>query len=321
MAPAAPLVATADAPIPEGARAFWCAGAGGAPLRAAVFPAAGPARGSVVLSAGRSEPIEKYFEVIGELRARGFTVLAHDWRGQGLSHRLLPDRLKSHADGHADFLEDLRLLLAATVGDLPRPWIALGHSMGGCLSALAAITRTVRFDGLFLSAPMMGIAAVRRAPRAASAVANSMIRLGRGGEYVLKAGSDPMPAPFERNILTHDRARYARFEGQWAADPDLMLAGITWGWLAFALDAGFRLARPSAAKSINVPLTIVDAGEDRVVHNAASRRFAARAPQGRYVEIAGAFHEVLMETDARRALVWREFDALTDRVIPGGRGQ
>ncbi|MDB5461111.1 MAG: lysophospholipase, partial [Caulobacteraceae bacterium] len=74
-------------------------------------------------------------------------------------------------------------------------------------------------------------------------------------------------------------------------------------------------ARASTAKAATMPLTVVGAGDDRLVLNGPSRRFATRAPQGRYVEIAGAFHEVLMETDARRELVWREFDALAGRVV------
>ncbi len=60
---------------------------------------------------------------------------------------------------------------------------------------------------------------------------------------------------------------------------------------------------------------MVAAGEDHLVLGAPARRYAQRAPQGRHVEIAGAYHEVLMETDARRALVWREFDALLERAL------
>lgn len=60
---------------------------------------------------------------------------------------------------------------------------------------------------------------------------------------------------------------------------------------------------------------MIAAGDDALVLNGPSRAYAQRAPQGRYVQIAGAFHEVFMETDARRALVWAEFDALADRVL------
>ncbi|MDB5452276.1 MAG: alpha/beta hydrolase, partial [Caulobacteraceae bacterium] len=43
---------------------------------------------------------------------------------------------------------------------------------------------------------------------------------------------------------------------------------------------------------------------------------ARRIPHGRYVEAQGSYHEILMESDAIRALWWREFDALTSTVIP-----
>jgi alpha-beta hydrolase superfamily lysophospholipase len=83
----APLLDIPEAPLPKGGRAEWVTGADGAKLRAALFPAQAPVRGSIVLSGGRTEPIEKYYETIEDFTARGFVVLAHDWRGQGLSHR------------------------------------------------------------------------------------------------------------------------------------------------------------------------------------------------------------------------------------------
>ena len=312
---AAPLIATAQATVPDGARAFWFEGAGGARLRAAMFPSDGPARGTVVLSGGRAEPIEKYFEVIGELQSRGLSVLAHDWRGHGLSHRLLADRLKGHAEGHHAFLEDFRRLLDLAEPQAPRPWIALGHSMGGALTAMALAAGERRLSAAFLSSPMMGVAAVRQLPQAAHLVAQTMGGFGHASDYILKDGFNPMLGPFEDNVLTHDRARYERYRGQLAACPDLALGGVTWGWLAFALDCGVQLARPGAAKAADLPLTVVAAADDHLVLNDAARRYAKRAPRGRYVEIAGAFHEVLMETDARRALVWREFDELAARAL------
>ena len=122
MAEPAPLVATPQAPLPPRGAAEWFAGVDGARLRAALFTPTGTARGSVVLSGGRSEPIEKYAEVIAELLGRGFAVLVHDWRGQGLSHRELPDRLKGHAKGYETYLGDYKSLLDAFEPRLPKPW-------------------------------------------------------------------------------------------------------------------------------------------------------------------------------------------------------
>jgi lysophospholipase len=308
LATSAPLVGTLAAPVPEGAAAEWFTGAGGARLRAALFPAAGPPRGSVVVSPGRTEPIEKYFEVAGALAARGFVALIHDWRGQGLADRLLPDPLLGHATGYADFLADYAALLTGFEARLPRPWIALGHSMGGCLTLLALAEGERRFAAAILSAPMLGVR-IGAAPRpAVRALASALTVFGRGGRPV--PGPAAVSTPFETNIVTHDPIRYARAVGLVEACPDLALGLPTWGWLDFAFVATSRLARGPGAARIDIPVTVVAAGDDRLVDNTALEAVTARLPRGRYVEIPGAYHEILQETDDVQVVFWREFDAL-----------
>lgn len=309
---AAPLIGIAQAPIPDGARAFWLEADDGARLRAALFEAQAPARGSVVLSPGRAEPIEKYFEVIEDLRARGFHVLAHDWRGQGLSARALPDRLKGHAEGFEPFLADYAVMLDRVGARLPKPWIGLAHSMGGALVLLALARGEGRLAGVLASAPMIGLHAVRVAPRLAGVIARAVVGCGLGGLYV--QASEPFDQPFAGNILTHDRARYERFLAQLKACPDLALGGPTWGWLDFALAAGAALDRPDTPAGLRLPISIVAAGDDRLVLSACAKRFAARAPEGRFVQVPNAYHEIMMETDPVRATFWREFDALASRI-------
>ena len=119
MADSAPLISTSLAPAPAGAEAEWFTGAAGVKLRAAIFRPEGSARGSIVLSGGRTEPIEKYFETIQDFLDRGFVVLAHDWRGQGLSARPLGDRLKGHAKGFDTYLDVFRALIGAYADRLP----------------------------------------------------------------------------------------------------------------------------------------------------------------------------------------------------------
>src|SRR4051812_5295859 len=126
-----PLIAVDGAAVPKGIEAAWITGADGVRLRTALLSAAGKPRGSVGLSTGRTESLEKYFETAAALHGRGFTVLLHDWRGQGLSQRLLPDRLRGHAEGFDAFLADYDRLLEVYAGHLPRPWLMVGHSMGG----------------------------------------------------------------------------------------------------------------------------------------------------------------------------------------------
>jgi lysophospholipase len=312
VAETAPLVRTTAAPVPEGAAAEWFSGAGGLRLRAALFPALGRPRGSVVVSPGRTEAIEKYLEVAGVLAGRGFVTLIHDWRGQGLADRLLPDRLLGHAAGYRDFLTDYDALLAAFETRLPRPWIAMGHSMGGCLTLLALAEGERRFASAILSAPMLGVR-VGAAPRLlVRGLASVLAAFGSGGRPV--PGPPSVTIPFESNIVTHDRSRYARAEALIAACPDLALGLPTWGWLQFAFVATSRLANQVGVTRIDIPVTVVAAGEDKLVDNTALKAVTARLPHGRYVEIPAAFHELLQETDDVQALFWREFDDLAIRL-------
>ena len=314
MVDVAPLVGTAAAPVPEGASAEWFVGAGGARLRAALLAPAGPVRGSVVVSPGRTEAIEKYYEVARRLTSSGFVVLIHDWRGQGLADRLLPNRLLGHAAGFKDFLADYEALLAAFESRLPRPWIALGHSMGGCLTLLAMAEGEARFAGAILSAPMLGVRTGAVPRLVARALASILTVAGAGSRATPSAGAGP--TPFESNIVTHDRARYARNEGQLIACPDLALGPPTWGWLDFAFSATRRLAKGRGVRRIAVPVVVVAAGDDVLVDNAALQLVTARIEGGRFLEIPGAFHEILQETDAVQDVFWREFDALAETVAP-----
>ncbi len=79
-------------------------------------------RGTVCIFPGRAEFIEKYFEVVGELRRRGFAVAVLDWRGQGGSSRLTRNPLKGHINDFAEYEEDLSHFMKAVVlPDCPAP--------------------------------------------------------------------------------------------------------------------------------------------------------------------------------------------------------
>jgi lysophospholipase len=312
LADPAPLLGTEAAPVPSGAAAEWCLGADGARLRAALFPPEGEVRGSVVLSPGRTEPIEKYYEVAGDLNRRGFVVLVHDWRGQGLSHHALADRTLGHARGWRPFVNDYNRILAAFEARLPKPWIAVGHSMGGCLSLLAlAEGAGARFAAMALSAPMLDINTGGVPRGVASVLAWLLTRFGGGGQPVLGETAGLKPPDFASNALTHDQARYDRNEGLVLAHPDLGLGAPTWGWLDFAFAAIARLQVSPAVAKLDLPSLIVTAGEERLVNNAGAEAIAARLPRARLLNIDGAFHELLQEVEPYRARFWDAFDELT----------
>ena len=85
------------------------------------------ARGVCVLLNGQTEFIEKYFEVIDELRGRGFAVATMDWRGQGGSARMTEDSRKSFVGDFGEYDEDLDTLMNWIV----TPMLAAGRKAGG----------------------------------------------------------------------------------------------------------------------------------------------------------------------------------------------
>src|ERR1700730_11344394 len=115
-------------------------------------------RGTVCIFQGRSEWIEKYFETVRDLRARGFAVAALDWRGQGLSDRALTDHRKGYVRDFAEYDTDLETLMREIVlPDCPPPLFALGHSTGATVLIRAAYRGRRWFDRMVLAAPLIDL--------------------------------------------------------------------------------------------------------------------------------------------------------------------
>ena len=84
------LVTLSSNPVPSGAVVGTFKGHGDVLLRFARWGATRtPRHGTACLFPGRAEFIEKYFEVVADLRRRGYAVAIMDWRGQGGSERAL----------------------------------------------------------------------------------------------------------------------------------------------------------------------------------------------------------------------------------------
>jgi lysophospholipase len=205
-------------------------------------------------------------------------------------------------------------LLDAFEARMPKPWIAVSHSMGGCLTMLALALGETRFSATVLSAPMLGLNTAGVPPWLAKPLAWTMSRIGRAGDYV-SAPYDPLLQTFQGDGLTHDEPRYDRYQAQLRADPQIALGGMTWGWADFAISACDWLRTSKGVEAISTPVTIVGAELDNRVLNADAEAISRRIPQGRYVEVPGAFHEILVETDARRAIFWKAFDETVDAVV------
>jgi lysophospholipase len=308
------LFALAKNPIPSGGIAGVFDSHDGFPLRYARWEATrSPRRGTVVLFEGRGEFIEKYFEVIADLRRRGFAVAIHDWRGQGGSHRPLANRNKGHVLNFAEYDRDVaRFMRDIVLPDCPPPYIAVAHSMGGNILLRNATASGSWFDRMVLSAPMIALADAKvRVPQwLARGFAEVMCACGAQSLFV--PGGYELPAeagPFEGNALTSDPDRFARNRQIVETYPALGLGSPTIGWLRAAFRSSGMLIDPQYASRIETPILLLGAGRDRIVSTAAIEAFANRLKLGTHVLINASRHEILQERDEIRAQFWAAFDA------------
>lgn len=301
-------------PEPVGGEELWLEGRGGVRLRALLAPSTnGPPRGTVILFTGRTEFIEKYFEVITELQQRGFVVFTMDWRGQGLSGREQKNPLKGHFTTFDDPVADLYAAMRVLGDRLPRPHVVLAHSMGGCIALRAMQTNRLTADGAVFSAPMWGIANVKGF---AEDFTRFMTASGLGGLFAPGVETKWKKQSFKKNALTHDQERYARAQGLIVENKDLALAGPTLGWVTAALDAIDTFHTPGALNHLRMPIMVMSAAEESLVDNSSHAEVATLLPNARHIMIEGARHEIMMETDNIRAQFWAAFDTIADAVAP-----
>ncbi len=313
------LVVSEIFPNPPDARFMHLITADGASIRAAFWNTKSRRkRGTICLMQGRSEFIEKYFEVVNELRLRGFAVLTFDWRGQGGSDRNLEDHLKGHIDDFELYGRDLDTVLAQLLPlGAPKPWFGLAHSMGAAVLLLALNAGESRLERVVLASPMIQLAGIRL-PKLTVTIAAMLDFLGLGGSFIPRGGRSVLSSkPFAGNKLSSDKTRYERTATILSLEPSLAVGDPTIGWAAAAFRAMREFADPEFGDRLIIPTLIFSGGADQICRKEASAELATRLRHSSFIELTGAAHEIMMERDSIRQQFWSAFDAF----IPGELGE
>lgn len=304
----ADLVLLPDNPPPLGAEVIWYEGKGGLKLRMLYAPEPKDnhirTRGLAIVCPGRTEMIEKYFEVARDLQARGFAIAIFDWPGQGLSGRLLKDPFAGHIRSFSDYAEALVRGLDKIRSRAPKTWVVVAHSMGGAIALETMRQNRLRVAAAAFSAPMWGIPAwfyQRWFARAARL-------FGFGGAPAIP----PQPLEtFENNQLTHDEPRWRLYRRLIEAEPRLAVKEPTIAWVVASLNVFREFFRPQALDHLrDLPMLIGIASEETVVKKSAQQVLARRFTAAKILMVEGSGHEILMETDERRDQFWKAFEEM-----------
>ena len=300
--------------IPIDARVSTWHAADGWPIRRFDWPAES-ARGAILFQTGRGDVFEKYLETFAHWHHAGWSVSAFDWRGQGGSGRLSPNRNVGHADDFAPWIADLAQFWRDWAAENHGPRVVVGHSMGGFLVLRALVDRVIDADAAVLVAPMLGL----RSPvgaRAGGWLAGLMRRAGDPARAAWKGHEKPGAQVDRQSILTADAERYSD-EGWWyQQSPELKLGPPSWAWLAEAFAATDRLRRDPALLRMTVPTLMLLADRDALVDSTAAAAVGARLLDATVIRFgADAAHELLREADPVRDRALSAIDSFLDERL------
>ncbi len=267
-------------------------------------------RGVVVLLGGRSEFIEKYRETVDQLLLRRFDVVTFDWRGQGLSDRMLPNRHKGYVETYDDYLKDLTRFMDIYVPQKEdMPVLMLAHSMGGHIALRYLHDQPGRVAKAVLTSPLIDIAGPSMLKQLLKIIAKIAIKSGFKKYYATRANDfDPSKKRFAGNHLTRDPHRFQQTIQMIAKNPDVAIGGVTFGWLDATFNSIRHMMVEGYFESITTPVLMVLAGGDEIVSVTAQEKICRRLSNCDLVVIPDALHELLIENNTVLEIFWENFD-------------
>jgi len=313
----APMIEIKDFLTPDGGKAYFFTTSDKTRIRIAIWNTSS-AKGTIILQSGRTEFIEKYYEVIGEFLERGFCVALFDWRGQGLSDRLISNPYIGHVSSFSLYDQELKEIFDSVYSSVcPKPWIGLGHSMGGSLIASAAANYPEVLSLVILCSPMLSLK-ISKTMEIIGLAIGKISRLG------FRNKSFPQPEwkdrkgwheiPFSENVVTSDEGRFKRSVSLIKSNQDLALGGFSLAWVHEAIKRTRQIGRPGWGSKITSPTLLLSACKDQLVDTEKNKQICMSIPNISIVEIEGR-HELLMEKDNIRKEVWTEIDKFIERNL------
>ncbi len=206
----------------------------------------------MVIAHGLGEHSGRYTQVIDRIVNTGISVWALDHRGHGQS-----GGKRGHIDSIDQYINDFKKMIDIAKTDLPSgmKFFLLGHSMGG-LIVLNFVEKHTQFaDGVIASSP--GLNPGMKVPVIKGAVAKILSRIWPSLTFDNELDS---------TFLSHDNLMVKAYNN----DP-LVHRNITARWFTEFLNAMEKTKL--SASSINIPVLMQVAGDDRLVDSETSRQF------------------------------------------------
>jgi len=241
-----------------------------------VMKTSGKAKAVIVIVHGAGEHSGRYGWLIRKWNEHGYHVVIGDLPGQGKT-----TGLRGYIRSFDDYIETvMRWIKEAKRFQLPL--VLLGHSMGGLVIIRTLMTKSLPVQAVILSSPCLGL--VQYPPKWLEALSKALNFIWP--KLQVQANHPPGSGTRNEEIKAKD-----------ALDP-LYNRKITVRWYR-ELRRAMKLAHEQADAFPNIPLLILQGGDDRIVNKRDVKRWYDRLQIDAkiYKEWHGLFHEVFNEPE------------------------
>ena len=278
---------------PQAANTNYKATTDGIRVRTSFWAANDPV-GTVFVFPGRADYIEKYGGLANFCLSNNLNVIAIDWRGQGLSARLLDDKNIGHIEDFKNYQNDVEVIInEAKDAGLVKPWIIFAHSMGG-LIGLRTLHDNPVFEKVVFTSPMWGIQMPPILKSGASIIMSLISLIGKMETYAPTTSPETriLNEEYEFNKLTSDIRNFKLLRQQLIQHPDLQIGGPSSAWVSAALDEiEFQIGKEPPI----TPALCFLGEKEEIIDNLAVREFCKNWDSCDLISIPDAKHDLLME--------------------------
>lgn len=264
------------------------------------------AKNCLVILPGRTEPVEKYAEVVYDLlqtpTGKNLNFYLMDHRGQGSSDRLKEPSDMGYVDRFHSYVNDVGVFVNNQgLESKCEKRFLFAHSMGAGIATAFLLEHPDYFNKVAFSSPMLKIMTKPYSYGVARAIVEASILAGRGDKFAIgQKGFNPS-ATFEDNSFTTSPARFKMTMTLFEKLPNTKLGGVSNKWIQEIMK-GTNPMR-SHYHEINVPLRVFHAGIEAYVEASEMIKLCDEAINCKRTFLPTSKHEVLMDRDETRKVV------------------
>ena len=242
------------------------------------------AKGTIVMVHGAAEHHGRYKWLIEMWRSSGYHVVMGDLPGQGTTSR----RKRGHIESFDEYINEV-IDWIETAKCFRLPIFLLGHSMGGLIAIRVLQEKQLPVNGVVLSSPCLGLVNYP----------------SKGLDLLSKLLNYVMPSFLFDSGLSVEIATRNEEIREMDKNDSLYVTKVSVRWYRELINA-IRLAHKNVAKQLDVPLLLMQSGDDKIVDKAVAKQWFDQLPisEKTYKEWGELYHEIFNEPEREQVFLY-----------------